>query len=657
MISLENITKSFGARTLIEGATLTLGPGERIGIVGPNGAGKSTLLSLLLGYELPDEGAIRRSKGLTLGHLPQEILTAPDQTVLETATRPAGRLAEILGELDRLPEEIRRATTDDERDALSTRLAEAHTGFADIGGHDREARARRILAGLGFRPGEEDRRLGTFSGGYVMRAELARLLLDLPDVLLLDEPTNHLDLESVLWLQGFLATARSTLIIISHDRAFLDATIQSIIEVDRTQLTRYVGSYEDYVQERAARRAQLEAAAKAQDRRIKQTERFIERFRAKNTKATQVQSRIKALAKEDRIELASESSRVHLRFPQPERTSDIALALENIRFGYATDTVYDGLDFRLERGEKTVLVGPNGAGKSTLLKLLGGVLEPSVGERRLGLRATIGYYAQHRHDLLDLDRTVIENARSAAPTQTETFIRTLLGSFLFRGDDVFKAASVLSGGEKSRLALARILLAPPSVLLMDEPTTHLDIPSVDALIDALRDYEGCLCFVSHDVHFIRRLAKRVVRIEPGNVTEYSGDWEYYTWKRSQEAEILAGRTVASGPGDEDLDGERSGRGRRAERRAAAEARNDLARRTQPLRMELASLETQIEALETEKGGLESQLADPASYENPRFDVAAAQRRHAEVARNLAGCMDRWVEIQGALETAEGEFPD
>lgn len=652
MISLENVSKSFGAQTLLTEATLTLGPGERVGIVGPNGAGKSTLLALLLGREQPDDGAVRRAKGLTLGHLPQEILTAPDETVLETAMRPSDDLARVLHALEQLPREIEQATTDAERETLSARLAEAHSAFAEAGGHDRDSRARRILAGLGFRPGEEERRLGTFSGGYVMRAELARLLLDLPDVLLLDEPTNHLDLESVLWLQGFLSSARSTLLIISHDRAFLDATIQSIIEVDRTRLTRYVGGYEDYVRERAARRAQLEAAAKAQDRRIKQTERFIERFRAKNTKATQVQSRIKALEKEERIEIESESARVKLRFPQPERTSDIALQLEAVHFGYGSEQVYDGLDFRLGRGEKTVLVGPNGAGKSTLLKLLGGVLEPARGERKLGLRATIGYYAQHRQDLLELDKTVLENARASAPDQTETFIRTLLGSFLFRGDDVFKPASVLSGGEKSRLALAKILLAPPSVLLMDEPTTHLDIPSVDALIGALDDYEGALCFVSHDVHFIRKLAKRVVRIEPGRVAEYPGDWEYYAWKHAQEIaeqeQAAEAASATAGP----VAGERSARGRRAEKRAAAEARADLALRTKPLRAELATLETEIESLETEKGSLEEQLAAPETYENPDFDVSGAQRRHAEVTRDLETRVERWVEVQDALETAE-----
>ena len=650
MISLENVSKSYGARTLLSDVTLTLSPGERVGVVGPNGAGKSTLLALLLGHEQPDDGAVRRARDVTLGHLPQEILTAPDATVLETALRPDERLARLLSKIEELPARIDAATSDAEREALSAELAEAHAAFSDVGGHDREARALRILAGLGFRTGEENRALGTFSGGYVMRAELARLLLALPDVLLLDEPTNHLDLESVLWLQGFLSQARSTLIVISHDRAFLDATIQSILEVDRTKLTRFTGSYQDYVRESAVRRTQLEAAAKAQDRRLKQTERFIERFRSKASKATQVQSRIKALEKEERIEVEAERARVHLRFPQPERTSDIALSLEGVRFGYGDETIYDGIDFRLERGEKTVLVGPNGAGKSTLLKLLAGVLTPSGGERKPGLRATIGYYAQHRQDLLDLNASVLDNARSAAPDQTETFLRTLLGSFLFRGDDVFKPARVLSGGEKSRLTLARILLNPPSVLLMDEPTTHLDIPSVDALIDALEDYEGSLCFVSHDVHFIRRLARRVVRIEPGDVRDYLGDWDYYLWKHGQE--LAASAAAAPGETSEGAVGERSGRGRRAERRAAAEARNELARRTGPLRKELVQLEGEIERLEEEKTELEAQLGAPESYENPDFDVASAQRRHAAVTSDLAARMDRWVEVQAALEEAE-----
>lgn len=653
MIHLENVSKSFGARTLIEEASLTLGPGDRVGIVGPNGAGKSTLLSLLLGQEQPDAGTIRRARGITLGHLPQEILTAPDDTVLATATRPSGQLADVLAALERLPEEIAEAVSETERETLSTRLAEAHSAFAELGGHDRESRARRILAGLGFRPGEEERRLGTFSGGYVMRAELARLLLELPDVLLLDEPTNHLDLESVLWLQGFLSTARSILVIISHDRSFLDGTVRSILEVDRTRVTRYAGTYDDYVRERALRRDQLEAAARAQDRRIKQTERFIERFRAKNTKATQVQSRIKALEREQRIEIESETSRVHLRFPQPPRTSDVALALEQVRFGYGADVVYGGIDFRLERGEKTVLAGPNGAGKSTLLKLLGGELEPQGGTRKVGLRATVGYYAQHRHDLLDLERTVLENARLAAPEQTETFVRTLLGSFLFRGDDVFKPASVLSGGEKSRLALARILLSPPSVLLMDEPTTHLDIPSVDALIEALAAFEGSLCFVSHDVHFIRRLARRVVRIEPGRLTDYPGDWDYYCWKRARESAAASSDEAKRKSVEDPPENERSGRGKKAERRRAAEARNELARRTGPLKQELVALEEEIEKLENEKADLETRLADPTSYEDAAFDSAGVQRRHAAVARELGDRMDRWVEVQAALEEADG----
>jgi len=650
MITLENVGKSFGARVLLRDVTVTLGPGDRFGIVGPNGAGKSTLLSLLLGHDHPDAGSIRKTRGLTIGHLPQEVMTEPRQTALAAALRPSGRLAEVQEELDTLPDALATAATSGERERLAARLADAHTAYAEIGGHDREARARRVLAGLGFRPGEEERPLATFSGGYAMRAELARLLVDVPDVLLLDEPTNHLDLESVLWLQGILASTPATLVVISHDRAFLNATVRSILEIDRTTLTRYAGNYDDYVREREERRATREAAARAQERRIRQTERFIERFRAKNTKATQVQSRIKALAKEERIVLEREGPRVRIRFPQPERTSEIALALEGVRYAYGKKVVYDGFDFFLRRGERTVLVGPNGAGKSTLLKLLGGVLEPASGTRRPGLRATIGYYGQHRHELLDLGKTVLENAWSAAPDESETFVRTLLGSFLFVGDDVQKSASVLSGGEKSRLALAKILLDPPSVLLLDEPTTHLDIPSLDALIQALREYEGALCFVSHDAHFIREVAQRVVRIESGAVTEYPGDWSYYLWKRGRETAAAVDASELEAATDEMS---RSGRGRREERRRAAEARQDLAARTRPLRQELAVVEREVADLEREKAELESRLASPDSYADPAFDAGAEQQRHVALSRRLSERMDRWIELQTLLEGAEG----
>jgi len=655
MISLDGVSKGYAGRTLFQDVGLRLVAGERAGIVGPNGAGKSTLLALLTGAESADAGVVSRARGLSLGHLPQEILATPDATVLDVALRPGEHLLTLEAELTSLPAALELATDVAEQERLSARLAEVHADYERLGGNAREVRARRVLAGLGFRPGDEERKLGTFSGGYVMRAELARLLIDLPDVLLLDEPTNHLDLESVLWLQGFLEAYRGTLVLISHDRAFLNATTTSIVEVEGGGVTRYTGNYEEYVREREERRALVEAAAKNQERRIRETERFIERFRYKASKARQVQSRIKALEKEDRIAVAKDGPRVRFRFPQPERTSELALELVSVAKAYGEVKVYDRLDFQLRRGEKTVLVGPNGAGKSTLLKLLAGALAPDAGERRLGLRVSVGYVTQHRQDMLDLERTVLENAMSCARDQGETFVRTLLGAFLFHGDDVKKKVAVLSGGEKSRLGLAMVLLDPPTVLLMDEPTTHLDMASVDALIVALEAYEGALCFVSHDVHFIRQVARRVVRVEAGAVTDYPGDWDYYCWKRGAASATAAhDGAVAASPGQAQADGgapERSAKGERLERRRAAEARQALARRTRGLREEIATLEEQIEQLEREKAGLAGDLADPATYQQAGRDVADLQRRYAESERMLAERTDRWMHLQEQLEQA------
>jgi len=658
MISLDGVSKGYAGRTLFEDVGLRLVSGDRAGIVGPNGAGKSTLLALLTGAELPDTGVVSRARGLSLGHLPQEILAAPDATVIGVALRPGEHLLALESELASLPIELEHATDVAEQERLSARLAEVHADYERLGGNAREVRARRILAGLGFRPGDEERTLRTFSGGYVMRAELARLLIDLPDVLLLDEPTNHLDLESVLWLQGFLEVYRGTLVLISHDRAFLSATTTSIVEVERGEVTRYAGNYEDYVREREERRALTEAAAKNQERRIKETERFIERFRYKSSKARQVQSRIKALEKEERITVAKDAPKVRFRFPQPERTSELALELASVAKSYGTVEVYRSLDFQLRRGEKTVLVGPNGAGKSTLLKLLAGALPIDGGERRLGLRVSVGYYTQHRQEMLDLGRTVLENAMACALEQGETYVRTLLGAFLFHGDDVKKKAAVLSGGEKSRLALAMVLLDPPTVLLMDEPTIHLDMASVDALIAALQAYEGALCFVSHDVHFIRQIAQKVVRVESGVVTEYPGDWEYYCWKRGAASATAAhdgaAAPAASGEASSEPAAVRSARGERLDRRRAAEARQALARRTRGIRDEIASLEQEIEDLEREKAGLGGDLADPATYQKAGRDVADLQRRYAETERSLAERTDRWVLLQEQLEEASAD---
>jgi ATP-binding cassette subfamily F protein 3 len=656
VITLDGVTKGFAGEILFEDVSLFLGPGERVGFVGPNGAGKSTLMKLIAGIELPDRGTVTRQRGIAIGHLSQEVLPIPDATVLETALRPSAEVAKLEDEIAKLPALLEAARDSAEQARFAARLAEVHARHHDLAGGQREARAHRILAGLGFRPGDADRPLSSFSGGFVMRAELARLLVESTDVLLLDEPTNHLDLESVLWLQEFLAHAPSALILISHDRAFLNGTVQGIVEIERRKATRYAGTFDDYVREKEERRAQLEAAARNQDRRIRETERFIERFKAKASKATQAQSRMKALAREERIVVERDDPKVRFRFPQPPRTSAQVLALRGVDKSYGSLEVYRGLDFELRRGDKTVLVGPNGAGKSTLLKMLAGVIAPDTGSVEVGLRVSLGYYAQHRQEMLDLDRTVLENARNAAREQSETFVRTLLGAFLFRGDDVEKPASVLSGGEKSRLALARVLLDPPSVLLMDEPTIHLDMASVDALIRALQAYEGALCFISHDVHFIRAVARSVVRVESGRLTAYPGDWDYYLWKRGQVAAPASGSGMGTAAAA-DPASERSAQGRREERRRLAESRANLAKRTRHLKREIEELERRIEELEREKAGLEADLADPATYERGDYDFARARVRHGEADRSLVAAYERWTELQGSLEAELESDPE
>lgn len=666
MIWLDDVHKAYGGRTLFEGLSLRFERGERVGVVGPNGAGKSTLMKLLARVEQPDAGRVGSSNGVRIGMLHQELDSQSDESALSIALRPDAEFARLETELHELPDRIAAAASElAEQERLSARLADAHERFAHLGGHDREARARRVLSGLGFSDGDDERPLRELSGGWAMRAELARLLVSPPDVLLLDEPTNHLDLESVLWLQGHLANADLTLILISHDRAFLEGLTRVTLEVDRG-VERYNGPFSSYVRQRDERRAHLEARAEAQARRIKETEKFIERFRYKATKARQVQSRIKALEKEERIVLEKDAKKVAFRFPQPPQTARIALELKSVAKSYGDKTVYRDLDFRLERGEKTVLVGPNGAGKSTLLKMLGGVLEFDAGTRETGLRASVGYYGQHRQEMLDLEASVLENAMRSARDAGETAVRSLLGAFLFRGDDVEKKAHVLSGGEKSRLALAMVLLDPPSVLLMDEPTIHLDMASVDALVRALNEFEGSLCFVSHDIHFIQQIAQRVVRIEHGAVHDYPGNWENYLWRRGKEATAAseaarapASRTAPAEPTEPGgagaaPDAERSGKARREERRREAEARNALAAKTRIVRAEIARLEKDMGRLQEQKTALETRLADPSLYDGGGDAVREAQQRHAEISRALEECEELWLERQSRLEDTLNE---
>ena len=532
MLTISQVTKSFGGRTLFADASLQINPGDRIGLIGPNGAGKSTLFSLVLGDNSPDEGSVNLQRGRTVGFLPQESAPSGEETVLQLATSTSPAMTQAYATLRAFPSE----DSAEHHEAIAT--------FVEYDGYNLEAKAKRILAGLAFRETDFHVPARTMSGGWIMRAHLARLLVMEPDLLMLDEPTNHLDLETLGWFQSHLAAYSGALLVISHDRAFLNTICDGIVEIARQHLHRYRGNYDDYLIEKKARDEQYLAAYKNQQREIEHLQDFINRFRAKASKAAQAQERIKQLARIKRLPAPENAeATVKFRFPQPPRGGQRTMVLEQVRQAYGDHVVYEDLNLTIERGQRTVLVGPNGAGKSTLLKILAGLLPLEAGTRTEGHNVNVGYFAQHRTDTLDVRRTVLDEAMDGASGVSEQSVRTVLGSFLFRGDDVFKNVGILSGGEKSRLALVKLLLQPPNLLLLDEPTTHLDMASINALVGALQPYEGTLVFVSHDVHFIRSLATTVLHINAGRLTPYAGDYDYYLEKSG--ATTARGGLVAS----------------------------------------------------------------------------------------------------------------
>ncbi|MGH7989328.1 MAG: ABC-F family ATP-binding cassette domain-containing protein, partial [Limisphaerales bacterium] len=505
MLTLSEISKAYGGRVLFAEATLQVNREDRIGLVGPNGAGKSTLFSIILGDGSADSGKVMKERNVTFGYLPQESAPVGNETVMELATA-------ISPEFSKLRKIILAWDSDHHVDAQHAEEIhdDAHNRFHELGGYQLDAKAKQILSGLGFREKDFDRPARELSGGWVMRAHLARLLVQEPDLLLLDEPTNHLDLEALLWFQEYLEHYPGAILVISHDREFLNHIVTGIVEIRHSKLIRYHGNYDEFLVQREAAAQQYLAAYKNQQREIEHLMDFVNRFRAKASKAAQAQSKLKQVERMEKLEAPiNDESKIGFRFPQPQRSGQKVITLENIHQAYGENVVYRGMEFKAERGQRTVLVGPNGAGKSTLLKILAGVLVPQAGERTLGDNAKAGYYSQYRVEMLKPERTVLEEGLDTPSSVTEQSVRTLLGSFLFRGDDVFKKVSVLSGGEKSRLALVKLLLDPPNLLLMDEPTTHLDMSSIDALVYALKQFEGTLVFISHDVYFIRALASSV----------------------------------------------------------------------------------------------------------------------------------------------------
>jgi ATP-binding cassette subfamily F protein 3 len=646
MIILSNISKAYGPKTLFSDVSMKLVRGEKLGLVGPNGAGKTTLFSIILGELEEDSGKVELERGKRIGFLPQESAPTQDETVLELATAISNELAEIQKNLRLHP---------DPEDPVRIQALEE---FADHEGFSLEAKAKKILSGLAFQQGDFNKTAKTLSGGWIMRAHLARLLVMEPDLLMLDEPTNHLDLETLGWFQNQLSRYSGAILTISHDRAFLNGICDGIIEIAHGRLHRYQGNYDRYLSQKAEREAQHRAAYRNQQREIAHHEDFIRRFRAKASKASQAQARIKQLEKMERIPAPeADAETLSFRFPQPERSGQRVATLKKVRQAYGDHMVYENLSLEVEKLERIVLVGPNGAGKSTLLKILAELVPIESGERELGHQVSVGYFSQQRVDLLNLENTVLDEAMQKVKTQVHTQdIRGMLGTFLFRGDDVFKKVKVLSGGEKSRLALVKLLLSPPNLMLLDEPTTHLDMPSIDAVIQALKDYTGTLIFVSHDLHFIRALAKRTIRIEAGKTTNFAGDYDYYLWKSgaASEKEGLVEGLRDARPNEQSLNRSKAKVLSAKERRRMKAEANKQANREKKRMQELVSkLEKEILELEEEQAVINEQLADPDSYNDPEKGKALNEYA-SRIARRLKERNYEWeIEAEKLSELQAG----
>lgn len=641
MLEINKLCKSYGARTLFNDVNLRLGEGDRVGLVGPNGAGKTTLFSIILGENHSDEGTVQLERGTKLGFLPQESAPVGDETVLELATAITPEFSQLFTILKAHPDE------------QSPEHLGAMERLTELGIFSLQPKAKRILAGLAFRSEDFDQPAKTLSGGWIMRAHLARLLVMEPQLLMLDEPTNHLDLETLGWFENYLKNYPGAILTISHDRSFLNAICDGIAEMRNGKLRRYTGNYDQYLEQRAQFIEQQRAAYENQQREIAHLQDFINRFRAKASKATQAQARLKQLEKMERIEPPEpEESTIAFKFPQPPRSGQRVATLTHVKQAYGDHVVYENLSLEIEKDERIILVGPNGTGKSTLLKILAEQVPIESGTRELGLNVSVGYFSQQRVDTLDLSNSVLDEACTGLRLNvSEQTVRTLLGSFLFRGDDVFKPVSVLSGGEKSRLALVKLLLDPPNLLLLDEPTTHLDMASIDMLIHALSQYEGTLICVSHDVHFIRALSRRVVKIESGKITNFPGDYDYYLHKsgtQDAQAGLIAGLSNARPESTREPSAKsndsRSPKERRAQR---AQERKKIAEQ----RKVLEKIEGDIMQLEAQQNEISQKLSDPTAYADPE-QAKELNQQAARISKYLEEKNYEWERLAETIEAMQ-----
>lgn len=667
MIALaDKISKSFGGRVLYSNATLQLNAGERWALVGPNGAGKTTLLKIIMGLESADEGTITFAKDATLGYLEQETELMGDRTALNEVIESAHEIKQWERKVNDLSIKIAETPEGATLNKYLEDYAHAMERFERLGGYELESRARQILAGLGFPVEDFDKPAKEFSGGWQMRISLSKLLLRRPDVLLLDEPTNHLDLESVQWLERFLSSYDGTVLLVSHDRSFMDACVTHVAALENRMLVTYTGNYSGYLHQREENLEQLRAKRAAQERDIAHMETFIERFRYKPTKAKQVQERVAKVEKirEELVVLPEQSHHMHFRFPEPPRTGDTVISLEGVAKSYEDNFVYDNIDLKLYRGDHVALVGPNGAGKSTLMKLIAGKLKPDAGQISLGQNVTVAYYAQHQLEELNPSNTVLAELDTVAAGWTTSEERRLLGAFLFHGDDVEKRVNVLSGGERARLALAKMLVSPDPLLLLDEPTNHLDIDSVDVLEKALVDFPGTIILISHDEHLVRAVANKVVDVRDHKVTVYDGDYDYFLFKLAELQAAAQGETSSktvssygtsgaravksSGPEAGQAAGSSRNVKTKEQRRAEAEERNRRSRALRETKKRLDEVEAALTPAHKRYDELMTLMADEALYNDPqKFDECMAE--YQALSKKIPALEAEWLELSEKME--------
>ena len=677
----DKIEKSFGSRVLFSGATLQINPGERYALVGPNGAGKTTMLKIIMGLDTPDAGTVQYAKDTNVGYLEQETKLADDTPII---TEVMDAAIEIRSMGERAEELQRQIAEAGERGDVPQRLLDEYGHVQDrferLGGYELESNARQILAGLGFNVGDFDKPCSEFSGGWQMRIALAKLFLRHPDLLLLDEPTNHLDLESVQWLRSFIAGYEGAVLIVSHDRAFMDACVDHVAALENRRVTTYTGNYTSYLKQREDNLEQMRAKRAAQEREIAHLQVFVDKFRYKPTKAAQAQERLHRIEqiKSELVILPEGHKHVNFKFPDPPRSGDMVIQMKGFSKSFGDHHLYRDCDLTLYRGDRVALVGPNGAGKSTLLKMLLGREPLDTGTRELGLHVGVAYYAQHQLEGLKEANTVLQEIDEVAPKWTTSQERSLLGAFLFHGDDVDKPVRVLSGGERARLALAKMLVAPEALLCLDEPTNHLDIDSVDMLENALKNFPGTIVLISHDEHLVRAIATRVVDIRDGHLTVYDGDYDYYLFKRedlAKRAEAEAtGKPMSTQPqaavvqrrvprthtstqgSDKPSDVTpvaakppvREGKKTKEERRAEAEARAALNRRLKGTKDRLAKVEKELEPARKRYDELMELMASEELYaDQDRFNEALAE--YNALKQRIPALEDEWLELSTTIE--------